>query len=44
MLEEQIRQLRELRNAGPRDSGFKQWRQSTLTAIQRIWPADPVRS
>ena len=44
LLEEQIRQLRELRNASTRDPGFKQWRQNTLTVVQRIWPADATKS
>src|SRR5436190_16914269 len=44
LLQEQIAQLAELRNASTRDAGFKQWRQTTLTVIQRIWPTDPTRS
>jgi hypothetical protein len=36
--------LRELANAGPRDSSFKQWRQVTLTLLQRIWPGDQTRA
>jgi hypothetical protein len=44
VLEEQIRQLAALRNASTRDPGFKQWRQNTLTVIQRIWPTEPSRS
>lgn len=36
--------LAELRNANPRDSGFKLWRQTTLTLIQRVWPGDQQRS
>jgi hypothetical protein len=36
--------LGELRNAGPRDQRFKQWRQITTTLIQRIWPGEPVRA
>jgi hypothetical protein len=44
LLEDQILRLSELRNASPRDAGFKLWRQTTLTVIQRIWPGDLVRS
>ena len=44
LLEEQIRQIGELRNASTRDPGFKQWRQATLTVIQRIWPTDATKS
>jgi len=44
LLEEQVAQLAELRNASTRDAGFKQWRQTTLTVVQRIWPTDPFRS
>lgn len=44
LLEEQIRQLASLRNASTRDPGFKQWRQNTLTVIQRVWPTEPGRS
>ena len=39
-LREVISILRELSNAGPRDQSFKQWRQVTLTLLQRIWPND----
>src|SRR5689334_4248872 len=42
-LEAQIAELRTLRNASTRDSGFKQWRQHTPTLIQRIWAGDPSR-
>jgi hypothetical protein len=42
-IEDQIEALGALRNAGTRDPVFKQWRQNTLTVIQRIWPGDPVR-
>ena len=44
MLEDQITQLGTLRNANPRDAGFKLWRQNTLTVLQRIWPGDSTRS
>jgi hypothetical protein len=43
LLEDQILRLSELRNASPRDAGFKLWRQTTLTVIQRIWPGDLIR-
>ncbi len=43
MLTEQLEALGNLRNANTRDPIFKQWRQNTLTAIQRIWTGDPVR-
>jgi len=43
-LSAQIDQLGEVRNAGTRDPGFKLWRQSTLTLIQRLWPGDETRS
>jgi hypothetical protein len=44
LLEDQLLRLDELRNANPRDAGFKLWRQTTLTVIQRIWPTDLARS
>ncbi len=40
----QLSALGELRNASTRDPGFKQWRQNTLTLIQRIWPHEPAKS
>src|SRR5215831_3441839 len=43
-LSQQIEELGALRNASTRDPQFKQWRQNTLTYIQRIWPDDPQRS
>lgn len=43
-LRELITILGELRNAGPRDSRFKQWRQITLTLLQRLWPNEPSRA
>lgn len=43
-LRELISILGELRNAGPRDQRFKQWRQITVTLLQRIWPGDPTRA
>ena len=33
MIEEQVAQLGTLRNANPRDAGFKLWRQNTLTVL-----------
>jgi hypothetical protein len=42
-LTEQIERLKALRNAKTRDSEFKQWRQATLTVIQRIWPGEGKR-
>lgn len=44
MIEEQVAQLGTLRNANPRDPGFKLWRQNTLTVLQRVWPGDSTRS
>ncbi|MGH7730426.1 MAG: hypothetical protein ACRENJ_04165, partial [Candidatus Eiseniibacteriota bacterium] len=43
-LRELIAILRELANAGPRDNSFKQWRQVTLTLLQRLWPGDQTRA
>jgi hypothetical protein len=43
-LRELIAILRELGNAGPRDNSFKQWRQVTLTLLQRMWPGDQTRA
>ncbi|HTM58165.1 MAG TPA: hypothetical protein VL123_07095 [Candidatus Udaeobacter sp.] len=43
-IEKQLVELSGLRNAGSRDSGFKLWRQTTLTLIQRTWPGDDTRS
>ena len=43
-LRELIGILRELGNAGPRDNSFKQWRQVTLTLLQRIWAGDQARA
>ncbi len=44
LLEDQIDRLGELRNANPRDAGFKLWRQTTLTVIQRVWPGNLSKS
>lgn len=43
-LEEQLVALAGLRNAQPRDPSFRNWRQNTLTVLQRIWPQDQDRS
>jgi hypothetical protein len=43
-LGELISILGELRNAGPRDQRFKQWRQITTTLLQRIWPGERARA
>jgi len=43
-LQEQLDDLDQFRNASTRDAQFKQWRQSTLTVIHRIWPGVTVRS
>jgi len=44
LLETQLEELGTLRNAHARDPHFKQWRQATLTIIQRIWPDDAARA
>lgn len=43
-LRELISILKELGNAGPRDNSFKQWRQVTLTLLQRVWAGDQARA
>jgi len=43
MLERQLAALSSLYNAGVRSPNFREWRQATLTCIQRIWPAEPAR-
>src|SRR5215813_8515465 len=43
MLEKQLQSLGSLYNAGVRSQTFREWRQATLTCIQRIWPAEPAR-
>lgn len=43
-LELQLTELAGIRNATSRDPSFKNWRQSTLTTMQRIWPGDQTRS
>ena len=42
-LEQQLTDLNGIRNATPRDPSFKNWRQGTLTIMQRIWPNDQDR-
>ena len=42
-LEQQLTDLAGIRNATPRDPSFKNWRQGTLTVMQRIWPGDQDR-
>lgn len=43
-LEKQIELLGELRNAGTRAVEFREWRQTTLTLIERIWPDQATRA
>ena len=43
-LEKQIEQLSELRNGGTRAVEFREWRQTTLTLIERIWPEQASRA
>lgn len=43
-LEQQVTELSGIRNATPRDPSFKNWRQASLTTLQRIWPGDQERS
>ncbi len=42
-IQEQIEALATLRTANTRDQSFRNWRQNTVTAIQRIWPEDRER-
>src|SRR5262245_20425976 len=42
-LEEQLAELSGIRNATSRDPIFKNWRQATLTKLQRIWASDQDR-
>ena len=44
MLEKRLAELGSLFNAGVRAQTFREWRQATLTCIQRIWPSDPAKS
>jgi hypothetical protein len=43
-LEKQITLLGNLRNAGTRAPEFREWRQATLTLIERIWPDQATRA
>ena len=43
-LERQLEGLGSVYNAGVRSPNFREWRQATLTCIQRIWPSEPARS
>ena len=43
-LEQQVAELTGIRNATARDPSFKNWRQNTLTVMQRIWPGDQART
>src|SRR5437773_4049433 len=43
-LDKQIEVLSELRNAGTRAMEFREWRQTTLTLIERIWPDQATRA
>jgi len=43
-LEKRLVELSGLRNAGTRDSGFKLWRQTTLTLLQLTWEGDDSRA
>jgi hypothetical protein len=42
-LELQLKELQGIRNATARDPSFKNWRQATLTVMERIWPGDQDR-
>src|SRR5262249_55221432 len=42
-LGQQLGELSGIRNATARDPSFKNWRQNTLTVMQRIWPGDQAR-
>ncbi len=42
-LELQLKELTGIRNATARDPSFKNWRQATLTVMERIWPGDQDR-
>ncbi len=43
-LSEHVELMGELRNATTRDAGFREWRQNTLTVLQRLWPGKPTRA
>ena len=42
-LEQQVHDLAAVRNATARDPVFRNWRQATVTVLQRIWPGDMQR-
>lgn len=42
-LEQQITEMSALQNANPRDARFREWRQSTVTVLQRIWVGEHER-
>lgn len=42
-LEQQIHDLASVRHATARDPVFRNWRQGTVTVMQRIWPGDTQR-
>jgi hypothetical protein len=44
MLDKQIEILDSLRNATTRAVEFREWRQVTLTLIERLWPDQPARA
>ena len=44
MLQRQLDELGSLYNAGVRSQSFREWRQATLTCIQRIWPTEAGKS
>jgi len=44
LLEKQLDILSEVRNAGTRATEFREWRQTTLTCIERIWPEQGSRA
>lgn len=41
---EQTDRMGALRNANTRDPGFREWRQNTVTVLQRIWPGQSDRA
>jgi len=43
-IEKQVEMLATLRNAGTRAVEFREWRQTTLTLIERIWPDQASRA
>ena len=42
-LDLQLKELVGIRNATARDPSLKNWRQATLTVMERIWPGDQDR-